>query len=553
MSTSSLILTDAGDVVLSLPGLRGILRPEEGYAHADLLPEAFDSLAPERIAAGTPPNTASDIYACGCVWWHLLCGRPPLAGGNSLAKLRAAQAGEICDVRRYAPDVPPPLAAAISACFEREPSRRPESMARLAAMLGPPTRSGKEALADCLARAGRPTVHWTTTVRSIRRSNRTPLWMAGAVCCLAAVVAISGRFGTDGQASGVRRAATAVAGGSGRRPPGPQSRGVDHDTPLHLTNHHAAVTAMPSRVVPAAYQQVETKPPDLVLAADKPLAVDVAGLAGRPVRPRPSGQSGGGARSRAGLVVDKENVRFENIDFVWRHASAADDAKTAEPAMVQLLASRAEFRGCSFQCEEMGTCPRFRHPLGASGAGRRRGNVAAQRPAPTGPTVCCTASASGLDCRTVGALAIELKNVLHLDAGPLVRLDHCPRSDEPVSIVLSQVTLRGGGPLLECLAAARRATAGRNRRAGDRLCVCARAGRAAGASDGRRIARAAAGRHALERTRLAGDAARADHRLARAGRPRADRRRIVALDRRAGAKRSGVCRRSRRAIRPPAG
>ena len=66
----------------------------------------------------------------------------------------------------------------------------PESMARLAAMLGSPTRSGKGALADCLARAGRPTVHWTTTVRSIRRSNRTPLWLAGAVCCLAAAVAI---------------------------------------------------------------------------------------------------------------------------------------------------------------------------------------------------------------------------------------------------------------------------------------------------------------------------------------------------------------------------
>ena len=116
VSTSSLILTDGGDVVLSLPGLRGILRPEEGYAQADLLPEAYDSLAPERISAGTPPDLRSDIYACGCVWWHLLCGRPPLAGGDSLSKLRAAEAGEICDPRRYAPDVPAPLAAAISAC-----------------------------------------------------------------------------------------------------------------------------------------------------------------------------------------------------------------------------------------------------------------------------------------------------------------------------------------------------------------------------------------------------------------------------------------------------
>ena len=58
----------------------------------------------------------------------------------------------------------------------------------------------------------------------------------------------------------------------------------------------------------------------------------------------------------------------------------------------------------------------------------------------------------GLDCRTVGALGIELTNTLYLGAGPLLRLDHCPRSDEPLSLDLSQVTLRGGGPLLECLA-----------------------------------------------------------------------------------------------------
>jgi hypothetical protein len=57
----------------------------------------------------------------------------------------------------------------------------------------------------------------------------------------------------------------------------------------------------------------------------------------------------------------------------------------------------------------------------------------------------------GIDCRTVGAVRIELKNTLRLGGGPLLRLDHCPLADEPVSVVLEQVTLRGGGPLAECL------------------------------------------------------------------------------------------------------
>ena len=103
-----------------------------------------------------------------------------------------------------------------------------------------------------------------------------------------------------------------------------------------------------------------------------------------------------------------------------------------------------------------------------------------------------------------------------------MRLDHCPRSDEPLSLSLSQVTLRDGGPLLECLAPhveqqpveiAVQATA----------CVFApRSGeplvRCGGISPERLLRRAA-----LERPGLFGDAANADPQLAGAGRP-ADRR-----------------------------
>jgi hypothetical protein len=135
ISAQGLVLTSSGRVALLAPGVRAIVRPQEGYAFADLRPEAYDYLAPERIADGTGPTALSDAYACGCVWWHLLCGRPPLAGGSSLAKLRAAQAAEIADVRRLVPDVPGPLAAALSACLDPQPRGRSESMARLAATL----------------------------------------------------------------------------------------------------------------------------------------------------------------------------------------------------------------------------------------------------------------------------------------------------------------------------------------------------------------------------------------------------------------------------------
>jgi serine/threonine-protein kinase len=453
VSTSSLILTDGGEVLLSLPGLRSILRPEEGYACADLLPEAYDTLAPERIAAGTPPQTASEIYACGCVWWHLLCGRPPLAGGDSLAKLRAAQNGEICDVRRYAPDIPAELAAAISACAEREPSRRPESLARLAALLGPSTRSGKEALADCLARAGRPTVPWTTTLRSVKKSNRTPFWLAGSVCFLAATVAIlwpvwhahllAGRATTSASAAVSQSGHNNVALGEGRQCGVGQAIAT-----VPSTSEQPPADAV--AVVPAGYQQVETRSVDLVLAADKPLAATSLDVRpGQRVR-GPSGRRAVIFVPQAGLVVDKENIRFENVDFLWHRIGAAAAAKNTNLAMVQLRASGAEFHGCSFQADETSSAPvtaiRWVHPARAKEAdtslpcGRLR------------MADCLFHHIGvGLDCHTVGALAIEVKNTLRLGGGPLVRLDHCPQADEPVSIVLEQVTLRGGGPLLECL------------------------------------------------------------------------------------------------------
>jgi hypothetical protein len=158
---------------------------------------------------------------------------------------------------------------------------------------------------------------------------------------------------------------------------------------------------------------------------------------------------------RGGLVVRVENVRFENIDFVWDHASA-DSSSTAGAALVHLQASRAEFHGCTFQSSVppsatpapsvpfppavRWTYPVDRHDAALSlPSGRvRLGDCVFRR------------VGAGVDCHCVGAVAVELTNTLHLGAGPLVRLDHPPGPDEPIVIGLTEVTLRHGGPLLEC-------------------------------------------------------------------------------------------------------
>ena len=57
---------------------------------------------------------------------------------------------------------------------------------------------------------------------------------------------------------------------------------------------------------------------------------------------------------------------------------------------------------------------------------------------------------AAIDCRTQGALSVEMTNTLHLGSGPMLRLDHAPKLDEPLLVDLSRVTLREAGPLVQC-------------------------------------------------------------------------------------------------------
>ncbi len=145
---------------------------------------------------------------------------------------------------------------------------------------------------------------------------------------------------------------------------------------------------------------------------------------------------------RGGLIVAVDRVRFENIDFVWTPATAA-------AAMIELRAGHGEFRGCTFQAVPAASAPpaaiAWVHPAAAA---------AARQALPSGQlrlSDCVFRGvAAAIDCRTRGALDVELTNTLHLGGGPVLRLDHCPRIEEPLSLSITRVTLRGTGPLLQC-------------------------------------------------------------------------------------------------------
>jgi hypothetical protein len=418
LGARQLILTKAGQAVLPLPGVRAILRPAEGYTRLDLLPEGYDYLAPERIAAGTPPNVASELYACGCLWWHLLCGRPPLSGGDALGKVRSAQQARIPDVRRFAPDAAQVLLDAIAACTQFDPRRRPRSLSELAGQLGPPEKAGRAALAGCLEARARP-----VTLRR-RRARGSP------------------QPGPDGSFALTAAAAVIVV-----------ALGIwwlgHRETKLPLNSIGGGANSAATTPPTAASSESE------VASADRPSRPDDLVLSGERVKldqlrlqPGQTVRSATGRRTRVlvppgGIVVDCEDVRFENLDFAPALTPALGDVW---PALIHLRVERAAFLGCSFQGSGMNGSP-----VGIDWQGTPFNARRETFPSGRLQLVDCVFHRldGGIQVGPVGAVRLALANCLHLGTGAWIVLADLPARDEPCLIALSHCTLRGATALLE--------------------------------------------------------------------------------------------------------
>ncbi len=190
IGAAGLVLSSQGDVWLPMPGLRPIVRPCEGYAFGDLQPEAYDYLAPERIAAGATPSVSSDLYACGALWWHLLAGRAPLVRRQQLG---AAEVGarrpsdRRATLRARAPEA---LAVAIAACMARQIEQRPRTAAEVAAMLGPATRAGGNQAAVIARRTSAWRAAEVTRSRRIR-NHRGRMLVAAVTTAVAIALPVS--------------------------------------------------------------------------------------------------------------------------------------------------------------------------------------------------------------------------------------------------------------------------------------------------------------------------------------------------------------------------
>jgi serine/threonine protein kinase len=80
-------------------------------------------LAPEQ-ARGEPAGPASDMYALGVVAYQLLAGRLPYDAASLTDLARLQESGPPPRLDEIAPDVSPPLAAAVARALHRDPDQR---------------------------------------------------------------------------------------------------------------------------------------------------------------------------------------------------------------------------------------------------------------------------------------------------------------------------------------------------------------------------------------------------------------------------------------------
>jgi serine/threonine protein kinase/WD40 repeat protein len=121
----------------------GLARFESGNRTAGQLTQigklvgTVDFISPEQAENPQGADIRSDVYSLGCCFFYLLIGHPPFAGDDAVARLVARLLSEPPAVGKLRPDIPAALEQVVSKMMAREPGRRYQTPAAVAAAVEP--------------------------------------------------------------------------------------------------------------------------------------------------------------------------------------------------------------------------------------------------------------------------------------------------------------------------------------------------------------------------------------------------------------------------------
>ena len=413
LSLTNVRITPQGQSVLVDTGLVSVFRPEFSF-HTIRSADRYDGLAPERISAGLPPSSSSDLYALGCLLWHLLAGRPPFAAGDSLAKVAAHQTQTIVDVREWVPDAPDWLAKTLLRWTSTNPAARPRSLREAANDFGQPTRGGRRRLASFRGEFDRSTPRKPPT----ESNSRWPLTVATIFVMSGAALSLLDQ-GARNFVLSLTRPREEISTRETLRQPAEESPNIDREPqPLPAPDASGRITLAPN---------------------GRYLAEDIAGSGSLQIVGDPSHPAEIVIADRA-LSLWAEHIQLSHVRFT-RQPSETNPASSLLIADCQQLEVR-QSRFDQIGDDSIGT--------------RRRGAALAWRPQ---------------ESRSRRETQVVLRNVVFAGTTPAVYLNSLPNRFAAENVLkvgrgdfvqlsdsgatdwiceLRFVTLRGTGPLLRC-------------------------------------------------------------------------------------------------------
>jgi hypothetical protein len=162
---SNLLLTEQGRVKVSGMSMACLAQnPPQKATTAD----AVNYLSPEQVRQdGVGP--ASDVYALGAIFYHLLTGRPPFLEGTATERLQQHLEKSATPVAERRSDVPKTMAAICERMLAKSPADRYPTAKEVAAALAPWEATFEETEDDFLA-----TVMPTKSDKALPKAKRVP-------------------------------------------------------------------------------------------------------------------------------------------------------------------------------------------------------------------------------------------------------------------------------------------------------------------------------------------------------------------------------------------
>ncbi len=133
LKLSNVLLSTTGRAQLVDFGLAG----EGGSLSDDALiecanPRTIDYVALERATSVRKDHPQSDIYFVGCMYYHMLCGKPALVETRDrLQRLSATRFEQITPIQQVNPEVPSHVAMVLKKSMEMNPVRRYQTPAEM--------------------------------------------------------------------------------------------------------------------------------------------------------------------------------------------------------------------------------------------------------------------------------------------------------------------------------------------------------------------------------------------------------------------------------------